>query len=193
MPDQEEVDGQIELLGVYRRNLSLYLRQQAQLGEAHAPPAVFEGIHEARENIRRIKGILRSWAVYIEDHPNDEDVGNILQLELTAGSGIKISNPIPADIVNVFHSLQGGEDPFVVLTRHTTRGAGFIQTIADDSGSALLFVLEYQEGSVERQYQAVYDAIGNEITLQHVISAFQSYANGDDSWKGNYQWVKVNP
>ena len=192
MSDQEEVDGQIELLTVYRRSLSRYLRQQAQLGEAYAPPAVFEGIHEARENIRRIKGILRSWGIHIEDHPNDEDVGKILQLELATGSGTKISTPSSADIVDVLNSLQGGDDPFAVLTRRTSRGEGFMQTITDDPDPTIGFVLEYQEGSLERHYQAIYDATGHEITLDDVISVFQSYANGDDSWKGKYEWVKVN-
>jgi hypothetical protein len=191
MPDQEEVDGQIELLTVYRRSLSRYLRQQAQLGEAYAPLAVFEGIQEARENIRRIKGILRFWGVNIEDHPNDEDVGKILQLELVVADGTKISNPSPADIEDVLNSLQGGADQFAILERRTSRGEGFIQTITGDRDPDTGFVLEYQEGSSERHYQAIYNALGHEFTRKDVISAFQSYANGDDSWKGKYKWEKV--
>jgi hypothetical protein len=195
MPDQEEVDGQIELLTIYRRSLSRYLRQQAQLGEAYAPPAVFEGIHEARENIRRIKGILRSWRVNVEDHPNDEDVGKILQLELVRADGTKISNPSQADIEDVLNSLQGGADEFAILERRTSRGEGFIQvlsfieTITGDPDDTK-FVLEYYEGSSERHYQAI-DALGRDYTRKDVISVFQSYANGDDSWKGKYNWEKV--
>jgi hypothetical protein len=192
MPDQEEVDSQIELLTVYRRNLSRYLRQQAQLGEAYAPPAVFEGIQEARENIHRIKRILRFWGVNIEDHPNDEDVGKILQLELILADGTKISNPSPADIVHVLNSLQGGADQFAILTRRTSRGEGFIQTVTGDPDPDTGFVLEYQEGSTERHYQAICDATERKFTRKEVISVFQSYANGDDSWKGKYEWVKVN-
>jgi hypothetical protein len=192
MPDQEEVDSQIELLTVYRRSLSRYLRQQAQLGEAYAPPAVFEGIQEARENIRRIKGILRSWGVKIEDHPNDEDVRKLLELELLLADGTKISNPSPADIEDVLNSLQGGADQFAILTRRTSRGEGFIQTVTGDPDPDTGFVLEYQEGSTERQYQAICDATDRKFTRKEVISVFQSYANGDDSWKGKYHWVKVN-
>lgn len=72
MPDQEEIVAQQELLRIYRRNLREYLKQQALQGEAFVQPGVVNGIQEAREQIARIKGILRNWSVQVEDHPNDE-------------------------------------------------------------------------------------------------------------------------
>jgi tetratricopeptide (TPR) repeat protein len=69
---QEEIDQQRELLTIYRRTLAHYLNQQAALGAAHVPPEVTHGLREARDNIRRIKGILRGWGVTVEDHPDDE-------------------------------------------------------------------------------------------------------------------------
>jgi len=71
MPTEEEIADQRELLTTYRRTLSRYLRQLAQHGEAHAPPSLFEGIREAREQIKRIKAVLRNWNVTVDDHPND--------------------------------------------------------------------------------------------------------------------------
>lgn len=72
MPSQEEIADQQELLATYRRTLARYLKQQAALGEAYVPPGVSEGIREARNNIRRIKDILRTWDVPVENHPDDE-------------------------------------------------------------------------------------------------------------------------
>lgn len=109
MPDQEEVEGQFELLAAFRRTLSQYLRQQAQLGEAYAPPPVLAGIYEARQNIRRVKGIMRSWGVNVDDHPNDEDVGQILQLALIQADGTQTSDPSPADIAYVLDALDSRE------------------------------------------------------------------------------------
>ncbi len=51
MPGQEEIAHQQTLLITYRRNLAHYLKQQAALGEAYAPPVVLHGIAEARNNI----------------------------------------------------------------------------------------------------------------------------------------------
>jgi outer membrane protein assembly factor BamB/tetratricopeptide (TPR) repeat protein len=69
---QEEIDQQRELLTTYRRTLAHYLNQRAALGAAHVPPEVSHGLREARDNIRRIKGILRVWGVPVEDKPDDE-------------------------------------------------------------------------------------------------------------------------
>ena len=73
MLSQEEIDTQLNLLATNRGNLAHYLLQQAKLGEAYAPPAVANGIREARRNIRRIKGILRDNNVPVSDHPDDGD------------------------------------------------------------------------------------------------------------------------
>jgi len=72
MPSQEDIDVQQELLATHRRNLSNYLRQQARIGVDYVPPAILNGIQDARDNIRRIKKVLRGWNIRVEDHPNDE-------------------------------------------------------------------------------------------------------------------------
>jgi hypothetical protein len=40
MPSEEEINQQQELLAIYRGNVSLYLRQQAELGRAHTSPGI---------------------------------------------------------------------------------------------------------------------------------------------------------
>lgn len=74
MPTQEEITHQQGLLSTHRRNLNLFLSQQAlHGGAAFVPPVVVNGIREARENIRRIKTTLRGWGVAVNDHPDDEE------------------------------------------------------------------------------------------------------------------------
>src|SRR6266508_6173293 len=72
MPSQEEIGQQQELLAIYRGNVALYLRQQAELGSAHIPPGVANGLREARFQIQRIKQTLSSWNAPVEDHPDDD-------------------------------------------------------------------------------------------------------------------------
>jgi tetratricopeptide (TPR) repeat protein len=73
MAGPEEIDGQQTLLATHRQTLAHYLQQLAVLGSAHAPPGVTYGIREARDNIHRIKAVLRGWGVQVEDQPNDEE------------------------------------------------------------------------------------------------------------------------
>jgi hypothetical protein len=72
MSSQEDIDLQYELLAIHRRTLASYLKQRAALGGNFTPPGVDQGIYEAREHIRRVKGILRTWDEEVEDHPDDE-------------------------------------------------------------------------------------------------------------------------
>jgi len=192
MPCQEEIDDHIELLAVYRRLLLQYIDQQIQLGEAHTPPAVLEHIHEARKNIVRIKRVLRSWEIHVDEYPYfvDGDIGNILRLDLEAEDGTKICNPNLEDIEKVLNSLDGRNNSFAILTRLTSRSEGFVQTATDDP--AIGFHLEYQDGSIHRHYAAISNTITDKITILDVISVFQLYAKGDESWKTKYSWEKQN-
>jgi hypothetical protein len=73
MATQEEIWQQQQLLNIYRQNLAHSLRQQAaQGGEIHASPATANSIHNAREDIERVKNILSSWGIPVEDHPDDK-------------------------------------------------------------------------------------------------------------------------
>jgi len=67
----EAIDDQRELLAAHRRTLAVYLKQQAALGSAYAPPGVANGIREARDGIRRGKVSLRAWGVDATDLPDD--------------------------------------------------------------------------------------------------------------------------
>ncbi len=72
MHSQEDIRHQQNLLEIHRRNLAQYIKQQGLIGEAFAPPMIVNGIRESRENIQRIKGILRGWGEQVADHVDDE-------------------------------------------------------------------------------------------------------------------------
>jgi signal peptidase I len=73
----DEVAEQQRLLDTYRRTLAIYLRQRAELGgEVYCPPAVLNGIDEARHNIARIKALLRDAQIDVADDPDDEAVAD---------------------------------------------------------------------------------------------------------------------
>lgn len=73
MATQEDIDNLLKLLAAHRRTLTVYLKQQAELGLANTPPNIIHGITEARSQIRRIKEGLRGWEVNVEDYPLDEE------------------------------------------------------------------------------------------------------------------------
>src|SRR5215213_2821424 len=74
MPDKEAIENQLQLLAAYRRTLVQYLKQQAMIGTTYIQPGVTQGIHEARQHIKRIKNTLKSWGVDVEDWPDDEEL-----------------------------------------------------------------------------------------------------------------------
>lgn len=95
MSSTEEITQQQERLAAYRRTLAHYLTQQAlQGGSLYAPPAVTNGIHESRENIKHIKLTLRTWGVQVDDHPDDMEQGvegftaHVSLLSTPSGAGI---------------------------------------------------------------------------------------------------------
>jgi hypothetical protein len=73
MLSSEEIAEQQQLLATHRRTLAVYLRQQAQIGQAYSPPALINGIDETREQIRRIKEALKAAGVVVPNDPDDEE------------------------------------------------------------------------------------------------------------------------
>jgi CheY-like chemotaxis protein len=96
MPSQEEIQAQEELLSLYRRRLAYHLTQQATLG-ASAPFSLVEEVRAARQEIARIKAVLRSWKVEVLDHPNDtgapSEADNVMTPILQAQSSSSSTHP----------------------------------------------------------------------------------------------------
>src|SRR5690242_7070697 len=71
LPDQEQIAHQQEQLALYRRRLVYTIQQQAQLGVI-APFSLVEDIRTARDEIRRLKVLLRASGEVVDDQPDDE-------------------------------------------------------------------------------------------------------------------------
>src|SRR5688572_20060781 len=66
-------------------------------------------------------------------------------------------------------------------------GDAYIQCSRDGESHGA-YVLEYQEGSLDRHYRAVDEP----ITLQRVVFAFIGYLGRDPSWTRSFKWEKVD-
>ncbi|KAB8140752.1 hypothetical protein F8S13_22380 [Chloroflexia bacterium SDU3-3] len=73
MATSDDIQDQQQRLRINRQTLADMLRQQAIQGSAYALPGLLATIRETRQQIARIKGILRAWGVSVENHPDDED------------------------------------------------------------------------------------------------------------------------
>jgi hypothetical protein len=71
MATQEEITEQQLLLDNYRRRLSYNIKQQLAFGTA-TPFNIVEDIRQAREEIRRIKGVLHDWNALVDDLHDDD-------------------------------------------------------------------------------------------------------------------------
>lgn len=56
------------------------------------------------------------------------------------------------------------------------------------SGIEWEYILEYQEGSVSKHYRAV----DSPILLEQVLNAFSKYLRGDESWRSDFTWEKLD-
>lgn len=73
MLSDEEIASQQTLLAAHRRTLVALLHQQAEMSRAQTPPAIVNGIADARREIDRIKGYLREADVEVGDHLYDSE------------------------------------------------------------------------------------------------------------------------
>ena len=71
MATQEVITEQQLWLDNYRRRLSYNIKQQLAFGTA-TPFNIVEDIRQAREEIRRIKGVLHDWNALVDDLRDDD-------------------------------------------------------------------------------------------------------------------------
>jgi hypothetical protein len=67
-----KVEHQRNLLKIHRTTLAGYLSQRQQLEPGHITPLVINSIQHSRNEIQRIKAILRGWGVAVDDLPEEE-------------------------------------------------------------------------------------------------------------------------
>jgi hypothetical protein len=94
------------------------------------------------------------------------------------GFGESVEQPSAEQLEEALRSLPGGPDSFAILTRSE---GSYIQVLG---GGESGYVLEYQEGSLDRHYFCPDPDLG----IDAVVAAFQSYARDDDDWRTALSW-----
>jgi hypothetical protein len=100
-------------------------------------------------------------------------------VELTLESGRVIPNATEDDI---WSSIDGEEFAILGIDPNT-----YIQC-AEQKEPPYEYVLEYQDGALDRHYQAV----DGPITLERVTAAFIKSLRRDSSWRFDFRWEKMD-
>ena len=111
-------------------------------------------------------------------------------MRLTLEDGTVLTDPTPAQIADALRSLNWQKDnSFAILEK--SDDSTYLQTAQMDDPELKepRFVLEYQDGSLARHYEAVAE---DGFALEKVIAAFQQYADGSESWRDGFEWKKMD-
>jgi hypothetical protein len=100
-----------------------------------------------------------------------------MQLELE--SGRVIAEATEEDIL----ASIDGED-FAILSA----SANTYLQCAEQTEMPFGYVLEYQDGSLDKHFRAVDEP----IWLDRILSAFLKYLRGDESWQSDFVWEKMD-
>jgi hypothetical protein len=104
--------------------------------------------------------------------------GGSRDMELELESGQVIHNVTEGDILS---RVEG--EALAILTADTDT---YIQC-AELKASPGMYVLEFQDGSVDAHYQAMDDP----ITVDRVLAAFIKYLRDDTSWRTDFRWEQM--
>ena len=94
-----------------------------------------------------------------------------------------INNVSEAEIIAEFNKFGEENDDFVVLSKNDMN---YIQAaLSDYEGEG--FILEYQEGSLDKHFSAT----DNNISKDVILSVFLAYLKGESAWKEQFNWEKT--
>lgn len=109
-----------------------------------------------------------------------EDPDDALIAEALATLGSDAEPPEGGTLADDIEQLAGKTNEYAILARDEMT---YIQASGDpDRG----FILEYQEGSIEEHFCS----IDKDLSLQQIVSAFQRFARGDDSYRNDFAWAR---
>ncbi|MGD1087598.1 MAG: J domain-containing protein [Verrucomicrobiota bacterium] len=92
-----------------------------------------------------------------------------------------IENPTVADIRAILSSIGGTQNYFAIIEKDDLT---YLQT---SNWKNLGYVLEYQDGSLQRHYQST-----SLLTSTHIQQAFEWYLRADNRWLSAFIWTKID-
>jgi hypothetical protein len=99
-------------------------------------------------------------------------------MRLTLESGAIIRNVTEQDIRD---RIEGEEFAILAANEDT-----YLQC-AERKEAPYEYILEYQEGDLSQHYQAT----NGGVPLERVIATFIKYLRGDQSWKSDFEWRRM--
>jgi hypothetical protein len=88
MPNNYEIERHQKLLAMYRSLLAEYLHQYQQWHQTGVSGFLSTNINVLRRHIMETKGTLRGWKIAIDDHPDDQGLGNDIGAEIDHQHGL---------------------------------------------------------------------------------------------------------
>jgi hypothetical protein len=93
-----------------------------------------------------------------------------------------IENPKSEDVRRAIRKLESKEDNFLVLEKGANR-LSYIQAYHEGDRK---WVLEYQDGHLDEHFKAM-----GKLDSNAIVRAFQDYRDGDDAWRSNQNWRRI--
>lgn len=96
-----------------------------------------------------------------------------------------ISNPTPSDIKRSIRSIKPSDSTrtsYVILDKGASSYT-YLQAVREADGE---WVLEYQDGHLDEHYQA-----RAMLDTEEVVARFLLYAEADESWRSEVDWVSI--
>lgn len=109
-------------------------------------------------------------------------------MRLTTDADPPIDQPTPDDIRRVVSFSDHPRRTFAILQ---DRPGFYIQVAIDDHRN---YQVEYQDGTLDRHYEAYVVEHHDDDAhpgLGEVVAAFVSYLRGDDEWRRQFRWTKL--
>jgi biotin operon repressor len=122
VPSPDDIADQQEILAAHRATLAEFLKQQALLGVAYAPPGIANGIRLSRDAIKQIKATLREWGVEVENHPDDEALPQAISASASEQASLGLR--AMADLISapdVRARVEAFQDSFGIACRQIDR------------------------------------------------------------------------
>jgi len=107
--------------------------------------------------------------------------------ELTLETGEVLQNPGERELHEALLSLDGRDRKFAILSL-IAEPQTYLQVYLDADQRADV-ILEYQDGSIERHFQAVSPV----LALEEVVPIFERYRRDDPTWQRCCEWQRVDP
>lgn len=101
-------------------------------------------------------------------------------MEFESGAYGPVSDPSENEIRDGILRIDGKENSFAILSIDDET---YIQTSGSPEAG---FILEYQDGSLDKHYRAA----DLKISQDKIVSAFVSYGNQDGVWRDSLVWEK---